>query len=133
MKVIGLLIKYSKNDLQNFFRSTWYLKLCSYGQIEAYRHKGKLLFLFASFCSESEFSLRLLRFYLYRSTVLRFFNLCIFTDKESLDVVILPIIWFKVFFVISDMYAVRSWLVFLPTNLASLPPEVMFRMHHAKR
>ncbi len=39
---------------------------------------------------------------------------------------------FKVFFVISDVYAVHLRLLFIPTTLASLPP-VMFRMHNTMR
>ncbi len=40
---------------------------------------------------------------------------------------------FKIFFVISDAYAVPFCLLFVPTTLASLPLEVMFRMHDTKR
>ncbi len=40
---------------------------------------------------------------------------------------------FKVFFVISDVYAVRFHLLLIPTTFVSLPPGVMFRMHDTKR
>ncbi len=41
----------------------------------------------------------------------------------------LPLIWLRYFCFISDMYAVRFGLVCVPITLASLPPEVMLRMH----
>ncbi len=93
-------------------------------------HKEKLLFWFASFCSEYEFSLRPLRFCLStEEQFLRFFlfifYMHIFTDKKSLDVIIQKIIWFlKFFFLLS-----RFHFVFLPTKLASLPPGVMLLNH----
>ncbi len=45
--------------------------------------------------------------------------------KKSLDVIILLIIWFLKYFLLS-----RFCLVFLPTTLASLPPGVML-LHHS--
>ncbi len=48
-----------------------------------------------------------------------FCYLPIFTDKKSLDVIIVPIIWLLKFF-LSCFH-----LVFLPTSLTSLPPGVM--------
>ncbi len=84
------------------------------------RQKGKLSFWFASFCSKSEFSLHPLSFYLSIDVqFLRFFYLRIFNDKKSLDVIILLITWFLKYFLLS-----RFRLVFLPTTLASLSPEV---------
>ncbi len=84
-------------------------------------HKGKLLFWFASFYSESEFSLCPLCFYLSIEVQFKkFFYLRIFTNKKFLEVIILPIIWFLFFFLLSCF-----GLVFLPTTLASLPPGVM--------
>ncbi len=59
----------------------------------------------------------------HRNVVLRFFiffYLYIFTDKKSLDVTILPTIWFLKFFLLSWFH-----LVFLPPTFASLPLGVM--------
>ncbi len=60
----------------------------------------------------------------HRSIVLKilllFFYLLIFNDKKSLDVIILPIIWFLKLSLLPRLH-----LVFLPTILASLPPRVM--------
>ncbi len=62
--------------------------------------------------------------FIHRSIVFKiffyFFYLRIFTDKKSVDVIILPIIWVLKFFLLS-----RFRLVFLPTTLISLPPGVM--------
>ncbi len=40
---------------------------------------------------------------------------------------------FKVFFVISDVYAVRYHRLFIPTTHVSLLPGVMFCMHDTKK
>ncbi len=40
---------------------------------------------------------------------------------------------FKVFFVMLDLYAVRSCLVSVPTTPASLPPKEILRMYHTLR
>ncbi len=48
------------------------------------------------------------------------FYVRIFTDKKSLDVIILPIIWGFKFLLLSHFH-----LMFLPTNLITLPPGVM--------
>ncbi len=77
-------------------------------------HKGKLLFWFASFCSESEFSLYILRFYLSIEAVFKkilfIFYLHIFTDKKILrcDNTANNMV-FKVFFVISVPPCVPSY------------------------
>ncbi len=86
-------------------------------------HKEKLLFWFASFCSKSESSLCPLYFYL--STETRFLRFIFFIYiflliKKSLDVIMLSIICFLKFLLLS-----RFRLVFLPTTLASVPPGVM--------
>ncbi len=90
-------------------------------------HKGKLLFWFVSYCPESEFSLHSLSFYFsIEAQFLRFFYsfsyLPIFTDKKSLDVIILLIIWFLYIFF---FFVILFHLVFLSTPLASLPPGVI--------
>ncbi len=83
----------------------------------------KNLFWFASFCSESKSSLRPLCFYVsieaqFLRFFFKFFNLRIFNDKKSLDVIIL-LIGLK-YFLLSHFC-----LVVLPTNLATLSHGVM--------
>ncbi len=78
---------------------------------------------------EVNFTKILLKFVLSFQKILEMFNnlrkffkifLRILADKKFLDVIILLIIWFLKFILIS-----RFRLVFLPTTLASLPPGVM--------
>ncbi len=75
-------------------------------------HKGKLLFRFAGlqvsvpnpnshctpYASTCPYKL------VFKDFLIYFFYLCIFTDKESLNGIILPIIWFLKYFLLSETY-----------------------------
>ncbi len=83
-------------------------------------HKGKLLYCFDRLIQILSAPPTLLL--VHRGVVLKiFFYLPIFPDKNSLDVIILPLIWFLKFLLLSPFH-----LVFLSTTHASLPPGVMF-------
>ncbi len=57
----------------------------------------------------------------HRSAVFKIFYLYIFTDKEPLDVIILPIIWFLKFFSLS-----QTRTQFVPALCSFLPPSRHF-------